>query len=160
VTASQNEKASWSLEDEVTYLAKLTPSPSGGAGLGAGTPGIEPGTVKVGFEVIAIPTAFENNRVQVRLNLSISQLNKIGSVGIGTGANALQIQTPEVSRAKNSAIFTSRSNVTTVLTAFRREFNQYDRRGLTDKEEPDATSSFKGKGRAETYYLLVTPVIL
>jgi type IVB pilus formation R64 PilN family outer membrane protein len=85
----------------VTYLAETKPAAAGGAGNGAGVPGLTPGQVTTGFFLNVIPTALENNSVLLRLSMDQSDLLRIGSISTGSGQTLQQIQTPEVQGTKS-----------------------------------------------------------
>lgn len=97
------------------YLAETTPAAGGLTGTGAGVPGLKPGVVTYGDNLTVIPTIGDNNTVLLQLFSTRSTLLSLDSVSSGTGQTFQQINTPALSKKKNSQNFQMTQGETLVI---------------------------------------------
>jgi type IVB pilus formation R64 PilN family outer membrane protein len=96
-----------------SYLASTTPSTS--SLTGAGTPGLQPGLISYGDNLVAVPTVGDNNTVLLQLFLQRSNLLELDTVTAGTGQTFQQITTPVTARRKNGSNFLLNTGETLVI---------------------------------------------
>lgn len=87
------------------YLAETTPASGGTTSGSAGVPGLRPGVVTYGDNLMLVPTIGESNVVLLQLFSTRSSLLELNSVSAGQGATFQQINTPVLARKKNSQNF-------------------------------------------------------
>lgn len=98
------------------YLAETTPSSGGLTGAsGPGLPGLKPGVVTYGDNLIVVPTIGEAESVILQMFSTRSALVELNSVSAGEGATFQQINTPVISRKKNSQNFQVAQGETLVI---------------------------------------------
>lgn len=106
---------------QISYL-KRTSSTSGDSG--GGSVSLEPGTINTGLMMTILPRIVESNRILMRISVAITDAQKpFATFGSGTGANAIQIQLPEVETTGflQNAVMTS--GETLVLAGFEKNQN-------------------------------------
>ena len=145
---------------QVSYLARTTPAAAGaGATGGTGVPGLEPGQVTTGFLLNVLPTVLDGDSVLLQFSLDVSNLDRIQTIGTGSGATLQQIQTPEVSGTQTLNRVSLRNGQTLVLSGFERTTDQYDKRGLTKDTAGGLFGTYSGHAKREAVVITVTPVI-
>ena len=97
------------------YLAATSPASGGAVSVGAGVPGLTPGSVTTGLFLSALPTILDNSSMLLRLSIDSSTLQGIDSQSTGTGVTFQQIQTPSVTGYKSDHNITLREGQTLVL---------------------------------------------
>lgn len=154
VVTGHNQPAPINVVQSQGYLARLTPAPTGGSGLGAGTPGAEQATITTGFQLTVTPTMLSGNRIQVTLALSLSSLDKLEDVSLGGGA---RIQTPTTSALQFIQAPVMNSGEIYAVQVFERTRNEGIGRTL------DRTGVFgtqAGRHAREIVVMIVRPVLL
>lgn len=98
------------------YLAETIPAAGGSTGsTGPGVPGLKPGVVTYGDNLILLPTIGDNNAVMLSLFLQRSTLLELNSQSAGAGATFQQINTPVLARKKNAQNFQLQQGDTLVV---------------------------------------------
>lgn len=151
---------SLAITDTTSFLAEVTPAPSGGAGEGSGTPGLKLGSVTTGFTMNLLPTVYDSNSIMLSMTLGLSDLNKITKVSSGVGLNAQSIEAPDTSESNFAPSVAMRPGETLVISGYDRLFKQYNRRTLGESVPVGAGGSYTGKTSHETLLILITPVLL
>ncbi len=102
---------------EQAYLASTTPATGGATGGGTGVPGLTPGLITYGTNLMVIPIIGENNTVSLELFDSQSNLLDISSVSTGSGATLQQINTPTLSREQISGNYVIGQGETLIIVS-------------------------------------------
>lgn len=136
------------------YLAETTPAAGGASAGTTGVPGLRPGVITYGDNLILVPTITDANSVLLQLFSTRSELLEINSVATGQGLTFQQINTPIVGRKKNSQNFHIAQGDTLVIVG-----NTSDRWSSRDNH------SITGGSRTATQMrtisvLLVTPRVM
>lgn len=87
--------------DTETYLATTTPAAGGGTGGGQGVPGLTPGQITTGNFLNALPTAYADGSVILRLAFDDTASRGMGTFSTGSGQTFQQIQLPKYSGSKS-----------------------------------------------------------
>lgn len=148
--------------DQTTYLAETTPGLTSTTGAAGGTStsiGLKPGIVTTGFMMNLMPTVTERNSMVLTVTLDMSELRRITSFSVGSGASQQSIQLPEVSSTQFIQRVGLRTGETLVITGFEKISNNYDERTLDKGVAPGLGGSFKGSGNKESLVILITPVM-
>jgi len=154
VTTGHNQPAPINSVQSQGYLARLTPAPAGGAGLGSGTPGAEQATITTGFQLTVTPTVLSSNRIQVSLALSLSSLDKLEDVSLGGGA---RIQTPSTSALQFIQAPIMRSGEIYAVQVYERTKNEGSGRTL---DRTGVLGTQAGRFNREIVVMIVRPVLL
>lgn len=154
VTTGHNQPAPINVVQSQGYLARLTPAPTGGSGLGAGTPGAEQATITTGFQLTVTPTMLTGNRVQVSLALSLSSLDRLDDVQLGGGA---RIQTPTTSALQFLQAPIMQSGEVYAVQVYERTRNDGSTRGL---DRYGLLGTQTGRTNREVVVMIVRPVLL
>lgn len=136
------------------YLAETTPAAGGASAGTTGVPGLRPGVVTYGDNLILVPTIGESNVVLLQLFSTRSSLLELNSVTAGQGVTFQQINTPVLGRQKNSQNFQVSQGDTLVIVG-----NTSDRWASRDNHGITGGSRTASQHRTINV-LLVTPRIM
>jgi type IVB pilus formation R64 PilN family outer membrane protein len=95
------------------YLAATTPSTAGLTG--SGSPGLTPGLITYGDNLIVVPTIGDNSTVLLQMFSQRSNLLSLATETAGSGATFQQITTPVTARRKNGGNFLLTAGDTLVI---------------------------------------------
>lgn len=138
---------------ERAYLAQTTPA-SGGVAGAAGTPGLTPGVVSYGDNLVVVPNIGDDEAVTLRLFYGRSALLELGKASAGSGASLQSITTPVIARNKNSQSVVLARGETLVMAASNSE-------NLSSNENASITGGSRNALSVRTVsVLLITPRIL
>lgn len=136
------------------YLAETTPAGGGTSPGTTGVPGLRPGVVTYGDNLIIVPTIGESNMVLLQLFSTRSSLLELNSVAAGQGVTFQQINTPVLGRKKNSQNFHVQQGETLVIVG-----NTSDR--WSSKDNHSITGGSRSATQHRTLHvLLVTPRVM
>ncbi|MBI2770605.1 MAG: hypothetical protein HYX47_13345 [Burkholderiales bacterium] len=136
------------------YLAETTPAGGGTSPGTTGVPGLRPGIVTYGDNLIIVPTIGESNMVLLQLFSTRSSLLELNSVTAGQGITFQQINTPVLGRQKNSQNFHVQQGETLVIVG-----NTSDR--WSSKDNHSITGGSRSATQQRTLnVLLVTPRVM
>lgn len=147
------------ITNQVSYLAEITPAPSGASGTVGGTPGLKAGTVTTGFLLNLLPTVLDSNNILLQFSMGMSDLTKMGKVSSGVGDLQQSIQTPEVAGTEFLQRVAVKAGETLVLSGYERAAGQYDRRTLSEGAPIGVGGSFNGTDNRRAVVILITPVL-
>lgn len=136
------------------YLAETTPAAGGASAGTTGVPGLRPGVVTYGDNLILVPTIGDSNVVLLQLFSTRSSLLELNSVAAGQGITFQQINTPVLGRQKNSQNFQISQGDTLVIVG-----NTSDRWSSRDNHSITGGSRTASQHRTINV-LLVTPRIM
>lgn len=145
--------------NQTGYLASTTPATATTGGTG-GTPGLVPGTVTTGFILNLLPAITDDNRVLLRFALDLSDLKRIGTISVGSGATLQSIQTPEILSTQFMQGVSLKGGETLVLTGFERTSGQADRATLSEDAPIGLGGSYKGNRSRTMTVVMLTPKVL
>lgn len=137
------------------YLAETTPGSGGSSGSGGvSLPGLKPGVVTYGDNLILLPTIGENNVVLLQLFSTRSSLLELNSVSAGQGVSFQQINTPVLSRKKNAQNFQMAQGETLIIVGNNSE-------SWTSRDNHSLTGGSRTANQNRTInVLLVTPRVM
>lgn len=136
------------------YLAETTPAAGGASAGTTGVPGLKPGVVTYGDNLILVPTIGDSNVVLLQLFSTRSSLLELNSVTAGQGSTFQQIQTAVLGRGKNSQNFLMHQGETMVIVG-----NTTDR--WSSKDNHSLTGGSRTASSLRTLnVLLVTPRVM
>lgn len=136
------------------YLAETTPAAGGATSGSAGVPGLRPGVVTYGDNLMLVPTIGESNVVLLQLFSTRSSLLELNSVSAGQGATFQQINTPVLARKKNSQNFQVGQGETLVIVGNNNE-------QWSSRDNHSVTGGSRTATQTRTVnVLLVTPRIM
>ena len=141
---------------QISYLERT--SAVSGAG-SSDTISLEPGTIDVGLTMNILPRVIQKDRVMLRLALSITDADRNFPTFGTTGANAVEIQLPEVETSGFLQNAVLRSGETLVLAGFERNESSRDDQGVPGAPLLLGGSSDFNKSR-EVTVLFITSQIL
>ena len=136
-------------------LGETTPASGGATGTGgSGVPGLKPGLVTYGDNLIVVPTIGDNNVVMLQVFDATSTLLELNTVATGQGATFQQINTPVTGRRKSALSFRVNQGETLIIVGKATEtLNGKDKHSVTGMS---STASVRKTLRV----LLVTPRIM
>lgn len=136
------------------FLAETTPAAGGASAGTTGVPGLKPGVVTYGDNLILVPTIGDANVVLLQLFSTGSSLLELNSVTAGQGVTFQQIQTAVLGRKKNSQNFLMQQGETMVIVG-----NTTDR--WSSKDNHSLTGGSRTASQLRTLnVLLVTPRVM
>lgn len=145
--------------NQTGYLASTSPATATTGGTG-GVPGLVPGTVTTGFILNLLPAITDDNRVLLRFALDLSDLKRIGTISVGSGATLQSIQTPEILSTQFMQGVSLKGGETLVLTGFERASGQADRATLSEEAPIGLGGSYKGNRNRTMTVVMLTPKVL
>lgn len=145
--------------NQTGYLASTTPATATTGGTG-GVPGLVPGTVTTGFILNLLPAITDDNRVLLRFALDLSDLKRIGTISVGSGATLQSIQTPEIQATQFMQGVSLKGGETLVLTGFERVSGQADRATLSEEAPIGLGGSYKGSRSRTITVVMLTPKVM
>lgn len=145
--------------NQTGYLASTSPATAAAGGTG-GVPGLVPGTVTTGFILNLLPAITDDNRVLLRFALDLSDLKRIGTISVGSGATLQSIQTPEILSTQFMQGVSLKGGETLVLTGFERASGQADRATLSEEAPIGLGGSYKGNRSRTMTVVMLTPKVL
>lgn len=136
------------------YLASTTPGTGSVSGTGSGVPGLNPGVVSYGSNLIITPTIHDNRQITLELSDTQSDLLGIQSVSTGSGVTTESISTPTLARDKASGSFIVTAGDSLVLVGTDSDsWNGSSAIGITG-------GSHKGQRTRLMQVLIVTPRLI
>ncbi|MCY0387858.1 secretin N-terminal domain-containing protein [Robbsia sp. Bb-Pol-6] len=156
IVTLNNQPAPLAVTNNLTYLSKISVSQSMASSGGDRLYSAEPANLTTGFIMNLMPTLLDNRSVMLQVQLNLSSLISKGKAAFGpTGANS-SITTPETSAIQTLQRASLKSGDTLLLTGFRRDDNDNQRRGLFSLLTGHATTA----KQQEEFVILITPQLI
>jgi len=158
IVTLNNQPAPIAVTNNLTYVAKVsvTDLNNGSSGGGGRMYTAEPGLLTTGFILNLMPTLLDNRSVMLQVQLNLSSIISKEKVDLGKNGDNGHITTPETSAIQTLQRASLKSDETLILTGFRRDNNDNQRKGLFDL----ATGYSKAERQQEEVVVLITPQLV
>jgi type IVB pilus formation R64 PilN family outer membrane protein len=157
VVTLNNQPAPIAITNNMTYISKVSVSElNNGSGIGGRMFTVEPAMLTTGFILNLMPTLLDNRSVMLQVQLNLSSLISKEKVDIGENAKNGHITTPETSAIQTLQRASLKSDETLILTGFRRDNNDNQRKGFFDL----ITGYAQAERHQEEVVVLITPQLV
>lgn len=145
---------------QISYLSETRPASGGVLGGTAGVPGLSTEEVTTGDQYAAMPYILDNNRVMLKIGLSLSDLVRLGVISTGEGPTLQQVQTPEITSVNDQYTVILNPGEMVAVTGLSREVNQDDTRTLGERVPLFAGGSMRRGKTIEHFVVFLRAVVM
>lgn len=145
---------------QISYLAETRPATGGVLGGTAGVPGLSTEEITTGDQYAAMPYILDNNKVMLKLGLSLSDLVRLGVISTGEGPTLQQVQTPEVTSVNDQYTVILNPGEMVAVTGLSREVEQDDTRTLGERIPLFAGGSMRRGRNIEHFVVFIRAVVM
>jgi len=143
---------------DTSFIKEITPQTTN-ATTGVVTPGsITPGTISTGLYIMLLPKVINDHQVLLQVSIEQSELVNLKKEAASTGANSMQIQTPEISKTSLLQRVPVNSGDTLMISGITRE-----RLTSTDQTVAPGTAILGGNNSGvktkDRLLIFITPAI-
>lgn len=156
IVTLNNQPAPLAVTNNLTYLSKVSMSQSADRNGGERLYSAEPANLTTGFIMNLMPTLLDNRSVMLQIQLNLSSLISKNPAKVGRDGDGGTITTPETSAIQTLQRASLKSGETLLLTGFRRDDNNNQRKGLFSLFTGDADIN---RGQEE-FVILITPQLI